>query len=83
MHKYDKIKEILEGIGEDGRFILVDTCTFNMLINAHCNARNIDEVLNVFKRMLEFEVQSDSATYSVRFRTCIGMNLPFQLIALL
>ena len=51
VHKYDKIKEILEGIGEDGRFILVDTCTFNMLINAHCNARNIDEVLNVFKKI--------------------------------
>ena len=42
-------------MGKDGRFIL-DTCTFNMLINVHYNARNIDETLNVFKKMLEFEV---------------------------
>ncbi|XP_022770219.1 pentatricopeptide repeat-containing protein At1g02060, chloroplastic [Durio zibethinus] len=68
VHKYDKIKEILEGMGEDGRFI-PDTCTFNTIINAHCNAGNTDEALNVFKRMSELEVQSDSATYSVIIRS--------------
>ncbi|XVF22821.1 hypothetical protein REPUB_Repub12eG0203900 [Reevesia pubescens] len=68
VHKYDKIKEILEGMGEDGRFI-PDTCTFNTLINAHCNAGNTEEALNVFKRMSELEVQSDSATYSVIIRS--------------
>ncbi|XWS77284.1 hypothetical protein CRYUN_Cryun01aG0248100 [Craigia yunnanensis] len=64
VHKYDKIKEILERTGEDGRFI-PDTCTFNTLINVQCNAGNTDEALNVFKRRSEFEVQPDSATYSV------------------
>ncbi|XWS32396.1 hypothetical protein CRYUN_Cryun23aG0155900 [Craigia yunnanensis] len=68
VHKYDKIKELLEGMGEDGRFI-PDTCTFNTLINAHCNAGNTDEALNVFKRMSELEVQLDSATYSVIIRS--------------
>ncbi|MBA0796415.1 hypothetical protein Gohar_007185 [Gossypium harknessii] len=68
VHKYDKIKEILEGMGEDGRFT-PDTCTFNTLINAHCNAGNMDEALNVLKRMSEMKVQSDSATYSVIIRS--------------
>ncbi|KAA3469433.1 pentatricopeptide repeat-containing protein chloroplastic-like [Gossypium australe] len=68
VHKYDKIKGILEGMGEDGRFT-PDTCTFNTLINAHCNAGNMDEALNVFKRMSEMKVQSDSATYSVIIRS--------------
>ncbi|GMI75826.1 hypothetical protein like AT1G02060 [Hibiscus trionum] len=68
VQKYDKIKEILEGMGEGGRFT-PDTCTFNTLINAHCNAGNIDEALNVFQRMSELEVQSDSATYSVIIRS--------------
>ncbi|PPR88694.1 hypothetical protein GOBAR_AA31988 [Gossypium barbadense] len=68
VHKYDKIKEILERMGEDGRFT-PDTCTFNTLINAHCNAGNMDEALNVLKRMSEMKVQSDSATYSVIIRS--------------
>lgn len=68
VHRYDKIKEILEGMGDDGGFV-PDTCTFNTLINAHCSAGNTYEALNVFKRMSELKVQSDSATYSVIIRS--------------
>ncbi|KAK6285438.1 hypothetical protein POUND7_011617 [Theobroma cacao] len=68
VHEYEKIKEILEGMGEDGRFV-PDTCTLNTLINAHCNAENMDEALNVFKRMSELNVLPDSATYSVIIRS--------------
>ncbi|KAE8702764.1 Pentatricopeptide repeat-containing protein [Hibiscus syriacus] len=68
LQKFDKIKEILEGMGEYGRFT-PDTCTFNTLINAHCDAGNIDEALNVFKRLSELDVPSDSATYSVIIRS--------------
>ncbi|OMO69549.1 hypothetical protein CCACVL1_19432, partial [Corchorus capsularis] len=68
VHRYDKIKDIFEGMGEDGRFI-PDTCTFNTLINAHCNAGNLEEALNSFKRVSELNVLPDSATYSVIIRT--------------
>ncbi|CAK9135082.1 unnamed protein product [Ilex paraguariensis] len=65
--KLDKIKEIFEGTGGDGVFV-PDTCTFNTLMNAHCNAQNLDEALKVFEKMTELRVRPDSATYSVLIR---------------
>ncbi|KAK6926238.1 Pentacotripeptide-repeat region of PRORP [Dillenia turbinata] len=59
----EKIREILEGAA--GREELVpDTCTFNTLISAHCNAANIDESLEVFEKMSPVKLQPDSAAYS-------------------
>lgn len=66
--KLDKIKEILERMVGDGEF-LPDTCTFNTLINAHCNMGNLEEAFSVFEKMSELRVQPDSATYSVLIRS--------------
>ncbi|KAJ6675595.1 PPR CONTAINING PLANT-LIKE PROTEIN [Salix viminalis] len=65
--KFDKIKEILGG-AVGGRGFVPDTCTYNTLMNAQCDAGNLDEALKMFKKMKELKVQPDSATYSVLIR---------------
>ncbi|KAF5190189.1 Pentatricopeptide repeat-containing protein [Thalictrum thalictroides] len=65
--KFDKIKEVLEGMIRGGEFT-PDTCTFNTLINAHCNADKLDEGLEVFMKMKDLGVQPDSASYSILIR---------------
>ncbi|KAK6135576.1 hypothetical protein DH2020_030684 [Rehmannia glutinosa] len=63
--KFDMIKEILGG--EGGGFI-PDTCTFNTVMNAHCNRENLDGALKFLVKMKEMNVKQDSATYSVLIR---------------
>ncbi|GFP89407.1 pentatricopeptide repeat-containing protein at1g02060 chloroplastic [Phtheirospermum japonicum] len=58
---FDMIKEIL---GECEGFV-PDTCTFNTLMNAHCNNDNLNEALKFFEKMKEMNVKHDSATYSM------------------
>ncbi|PKI77865.1 pentatricopeptide repeat-containing protein At1g02060, chloroplastic [Punica granatum] len=62
--KFDRIKEVL-----DGSNFVPDTCTFNTLMHAHCNAGNLGEALQVFEKMQELRVQPDSATYSIMIRS--------------
>ncbi|KAL2227306.1 UNVERIFIED_CONTAM: Pentatricopeptide repeat-containing protein, chloroplastic [Sesamum indicum] len=66
--KFDMIKEILEECQVDGRGFVPDTCTFNTVMNAHCNEENLDEALKVFEKMKEMNVKQDSATYSMLIR---------------
>ncbi|KAF9624402.1 hypothetical protein IFM89_011327 [Coptis chinensis] len=62
-----KIKEVLEEMIGGGEFT-PDTCTFNTLLNAHCNVNNMDEAWKVFMKMRELGVQPDSASYSILIR---------------
>lgn len=62
--KIDKIKELLDG----GNFV-PDTCTFNTLMHAQCNAGNLGEAMQVFEKMRELQIQPDSATYSIMIRS--------------
>lgn len=64
VQKYDIIKEIMSGAEGDLGFV-PDACTFNTLVNAHCNAGNMEEALKVYESMSSFKVQPDSATYSI------------------
>ncbi|XP_073121697.1 pentatricopeptide repeat-containing protein At1g02060, chloroplastic [Henckelia pumila] len=65
---FDMVKEILGKCdGGDGRLV-PDTCTFNTVMNAHCNGGNLDEALRVFEKMTELNVKQDSATYSMLIR---------------
>ncbi|KAL9163639.1 hypothetical protein ABFS82_06G054400 [Erythranthe guttata] len=63
--KFDMIKEVLR---ECGGTIVPDTCTFNTMMNAHCNSGNLEEALIFFEKMKEMNVKRDSATYSVIIR---------------
>ncbi|XP_025015354.1 pentatricopeptide repeat-containing protein At1g02060, chloroplastic [Ricinus communis] len=67
VQKIDKIKQIFEGALGGGGFI-PDTCTLNTLMNAHCNAGNLNDALEVFEKMMVLNVRPDSATYSVLIR---------------
>ncbi|CAI9772137.1 unnamed protein product [Fraxinus pennsylvanica] len=62
---FDKIKDLLEGWL--GGFV-PDTCTFNMVMNAHCKVGDLSEAFKVFEKMKELKVQQDSASYSVLIR---------------
>ncbi|XP_022859355.1 pentatricopeptide repeat-containing protein At1g02060, chloroplastic [Olea europaea var. sylvestris] len=65
---FDKIKDLLEGWrGEPGGFV-PDTCTFNIVMNAHCKMDDLSEAFKVFEKMKELKVQQDSASYSVLIR---------------
>lgn len=66
--KFEKIREILEGAKESGGFI-PDTCTFNTVMNAHCSEGKLVEAFEIFDKMRELQVQSDSSTYSVLIRS--------------
>ncbi|KAL0321733.1 UNVERIFIED_CONTAM: Pentatricopeptide repeat-containing protein, chloroplastic [Sesamum calycinum] len=67
--KFDMIKEILGECQVGNRGFVPDTCTFNTVMNAHCNQENLDEALKVFEKMKEMNVKQDSATYSMLIRT--------------
>lgn len=62
--KFDKIKAMLDG----GNFV-PDTCTFNTLMHAQCNAGSLCEAKQVFEKMRELKIQPDSATYSIMIRS--------------
>ncbi|KAF5731627.1 putative pentatricopeptide repeat-containing protein [Tripterygium wilfordii] len=67
VQEIDKLKELLAGkIG--GGVFTPDTCTFNTLMDAQCNAGNLNEALKIFEKMLELHVQPDSASYSALIR---------------
>ncbi|XP_051143511.1 pentatricopeptide repeat-containing protein At1g02060, chloroplastic [Andrographis paniculata] len=63
--RLDTMKEILNEC--EGGFV-PDACTFNTVMNAHCDNGNLDEALKGFKKMKELSVKRDSATYSVLIR---------------
>ncbi|ERM99700.1 pentatricopeptide repeat-containing protein At1g02060, chloroplastic [Amborella trichopoda] len=65
--KLDKINEILKEIMHSAEF-RPDTCTFNTLMNAHCNADRLEDALAIFSKFSEIKVEADSATYSVLIR---------------
>lgn len=66
--RLEKIKEILKEFSEGNGGFVPDACTFNTLINAHCNAGNLTEGMKIFRKMLELKVQPDSVTYSMLIR---------------
>ncbi|KAL2549971.1 Pentatricopeptide repeat-containing protein [Forsythia ovata] len=65
---YDKIKYILEGCRGEGGGFVPNTCTFNMVMNSHCNVGDLNEAFKVFEKMKELKVQQDSASYSLLIR---------------
>ncbi|WOK98207.1 hypothetical protein Cni_G06917 [Canna indica] len=68
--RMDLVKEILEQGADSGKSFIFkpDTCTFNILIAAHCNMGSFRDALKVFERMTEIRVKRDSATYTTMLR---------------
>ncbi|GMH10710.1 hypothetical protein Nepgr_012551 [Nepenthes gracilis] len=72
--RFDKIKELFKGARGCGEFA-PDTCTFNTLMSAHCNAGKLEESIVVFKKMADFQVHPDSASYSILIRGLCAKGL--------
>ncbi|GAB2276272.1 hypothetical protein Dimus_011003 [Dionaea muscipula] len=65
--RFDKIKELFDGAIGHGE-LAPDTCTFNTLMTAHCNAGKLEEAISLFKKLSDFQVEPDSASYSILIR---------------
>ncbi|GER50856.1 pentatricopeptide repeat-containing protein [Striga asiatica] len=66
--KFDMLREVLEECERESDGFVPDTCTFNTLMNAHCNNGNLKDALGFLERMEEMNVKQDSATYSILIR---------------
>ncbi|RAL54951.1 unnamed protein product [Cuscuta campestris] len=65
--EFDRVKELFKMASEKGGFV-PDTCTFNTVINKHCEEGNMKAALEAYEKMSVLKVHPDSATFSILIR---------------
>ncbi|CAH9082323.1 unnamed protein product [Cuscuta epithymum] len=75
--EYDKVKELFRVAKKENKGFVPDTCTFNTLINKHCEEGNLKAALESYDKMSLLKVHPDSATFSILIR-CLCLKGDFE-----